>query len=254
MFAVLVRSLVLTLAIVAAALPAAAATFEVDPVSLTFAGGQKSADVVVTNTGSDTVRFSLRAYVWTQNAQQPQRLAETDDLLFFPELFTLLPGASQRVRVGLMPAPVESERAYRLAISELPPKRVPGGGPRSANLTILTRITIPVFQSATADERAQPGVAAIAPAGHGKVRVELTNRGNVHLPPSTVDLEAADASGRTLLRQSQDVWYVLGSSTVSNVFALPSRTCPAVRTLRFQWHAFGATLSRSIGYEAGDCR
>lgn len=129
----------LGLALIAATASAVAASFGLSPLALSIAPGELSGSVVVTNTGTDAVAVQARPYTWTQDGVEAR--ADTRDLVLSPPIFRLPPGEQQLVRVASRAAPpVDTERAYRLVFSEVPPQREAGSGFR-----ITIAMDIPVF-------------------------------------------------------------------------------------------------------------
>lgn len=224
---------------------AAASGLQVDPLSLTVTA---YGDIAVTNTGSDALRVAINAYDWTQNVAEQRHVEATDKVAYFPKIFTLVPGQTQRVRVGVDGAAGTVERAFRLFVTELPPlaPQQSGGSPR---LQVLTRIDIPVFQAGPAAANAVPRIDHVAATPTG-VRIVIGNDGGRHLAPSKIAVSGRDASGATVWSAQADEWYVLAKSERSADLDLPAETCRKIRSFDVRWtvgdRTVDATLSNGI--------
>ena len=96
-----------------------ASDFTISPTTITLTN-EPAADVVVTNTGTSPLRLSVHAYAWSQETTEPEKLVESGKVVYFPEIFVLPAGGTQRIRVGVSGAPTDKEQTYRLVLEELP--------------------------------------------------------------------------------------------------------------------------------------
>lgn len=224
-------------------LPARAATFALNPTTLTFSA-MTSGDVVITNMTTDTLRASVRVYGWQQTLDNPELRIATDRVVYFPQILTLFPGSSQRIRVGVLDSPASSERSYRLLVSELPQLRSRARG--AAGIEILTRVDIPLFLTASGGNAATlPHISGVSRRGNG-VDVVLRNDGNTHVDQSTVEVEGSDAGGRIVWKQSKSAFYVLSHSAIS-VHVPANGMIKSIQSVRVLWKAHGRSLtSRSF--------
>lgn len=211
---------------------ASASGLQVDPLMITVTN---YGDLTVKNTGNDPVRLSLNGYVWTQNADEQKHTEDSAAITYFPKVFSVAPGATQRVRVGIAGAPANLERAFRLYVTELPPPPSPElQQATGAQLRVLTRIDLPVFQVLPS---AGPAVAKIdhALATAKGVRFVLENSGARHLAPSKLVVTAKDASGATVTTATVDEWYVLAHSERSADLDLPDGACAKIASYALSW-------------------
>lgn len=224
-------------AVAIAALPAAAANFSVDPTSLTFArqahGDVASGDIVVRNVGDETIRMSLHAYDWTQGREEREHLVETKRVSYYPQQFSLDPGASQRIRVGLVDKWAGTERAYRLVIMELPKPRFASttGG---AALSFYTRVDIPIFLDPAGPGAAAPRIPEVTLGPH-RLNVILANDGNVHLPPSVVSVTLHDRTGKVIYHEDATAFYVLAQHEQAVHISIPASACANLGDALIQW-------------------
>ena len=105
-------------AAVPAAVPATAGTLEVNPVLLEINSAHRTATLTLRN--DEAVPVMIRAYAldWRQ-AGGGEDYADTSAVIVSPPIFTIAPGATQLVRVGLR-TPSSSPQAYRLIVEEVP--------------------------------------------------------------------------------------------------------------------------------------
>lgn len=161
-------------------LPAAvwAASFTVNPVRVDLAAERPYAVMRVTNGDDAPVTLQARAYTWTGDEMRGG-LTPTDDIILNPPVFTVAPGTTRFMRLGLRTANRgTAELTYRLILQEVPKAESPTEG-RTAVRTIL-RISIPIFAApkGVAKPRLEWTLQEFAPA---KFRLVATNKGNAHV-------------------------------------------------------------------------
>src|SRR3954469_13224162 len=105
----------------ALARPAGAASFSVDPTLITLSPRASSTLLVVRNESPQPVRLQVSAVAWSQGLEGDMQVQPTEDLVFFPSLFTLEPGQDRKVRVGTTANFGAAEKSYRLFLEQLPP-------------------------------------------------------------------------------------------------------------------------------------
>lgn len=168
------------------------------PIIITLDGKSTSA-VTIRNEGTEPRVVQTELVQWTQRSGQ-NSYTSTRDLLLNPPIFTLNPGQSQIVRVGLnRKADNAQELAYRLYFTEVlgPPK------PDFNGLRIALRLDMPVFVS----PKARPSVALswqAQRAADGALQLTMHNTGNVHALLHSLSVTDA-ATGQRLaeLKQAQ---------------------------------------------------
>lgn len=202
-----------------------AGSFTVNPVRVTLSPGRAVAAITVHNDGNDASVIQLETSRWTQQNGKDV-LAPTEDMLATPPIFTLQPGGSQIVRVGLRrPADAQGEVTYRLLLREVPPPQ-----PISQGLRVALAISMPVFVVS-----AHPAFANLtwqaARLADGSIELQATNTGNAHVQIGALELLPAD--GAAPLAQKSVATYVLPGNTRS--WTLKSTVdVPAGSILRIQ--------------------
>jgi fimbrial chaperone protein len=221
---------------VAGASPARASSFALNPTIVTLSGTSTAGDFVVANLGHEPLRLSVRAFAWQQTPNDPESLAASERVPYFPRLLTLAPGASQRVRVGVLDPRGPVERAYRVVVTELPAQATPQSD--GAGLHILERIDVPLFLAPAARASADAAIGTAERHSDG-IDVTLTNTGNVHVAQSVVDVALRDAAGRVQWRGSQNAFYVLAQSRITIHLPAAAAALRTSRSVEVSWKRTG---------------
>jgi fimbrial chaperone protein len=214
----------LWLAVVAAG-PAGAANYTVNPVQVTLSAEAPSALVTLTSQADQPVSFEVEAFRWTMDDTGESALEPTDEILAFPPLLTLEPGAERKLRIGTLAPFDDTERTYRVLIEELrPPERTSG-----TRIRILTRVSLPVFL-APSTPRPELAISG-ATLREGRLRFALENRGNVHVTPHWVFVTGRAADGGERFGRQLEGWYVLAGSRRPYEVEIPDASCRELAAL-----------------------
>lgn len=148
-------------------------------------GADNTKDVVrVTSQASDARSYQVEVVAWSQDGDEREVYAPTDEVLAVPPLFTLEAGAEQIVRIGMVsPSDPDVERAYRMFITELAPPQEETREQSGVNVRL--RLGIPVFVASQAEQRAALALADAKLSGE-LLRLYLNNPGNTHVRISEV--------------------------------------------------------------------
>lgn len=165
-----------------------AGSFAVDPVRLNLSATAPTAALTVRNTGDASTLVQLELVAWAmENAQE--QYTPTDDLLATPPIFTIAPGQSQIVRVGLRrPAAGPREKSYRLFLQEPPVQRQ---GDQVQGLQVALRIGIPVFVAPAAPARPDVQWRTLR-VDEDAIRIEAANAGNAHMKLTGISLRSGE--------------------------------------------------------------
>jgi len=137
--------------------------------------------LTVRNDGGESTVVQLEVARWSQ-ADGVDVYEATTDILATPPIFTIPPGGSQLVRVGLRRAADPArEGSYRVFMQEVPP---PSSG--VAGLRVAMRFGVPVFVAPGTDQHAPVEPAPLAlrwqlRAGVGNLILALTNDSDRHV-------------------------------------------------------------------------
>ena len=134
------------LGLASAAVPASAGTLEVNPVRLEVTSARRTATVTLRNPTERPVTIRAYSLEWRQ-ADGEDAYSETSAVIVSPPIFTIAPGATQLVRVGLR-QPSSTPQAYRLVIEEVP-DATPGHG-----IQVALRLNLPLFSGLSSAEPA----------------------------------------------------------------------------------------------------
>jgi len=176
----------------ALAATAGAADIGLQPTTIQFDARTQRGTVQVHNRGNEPVTLQADGQGWVrqdgQDVESPQHR-----LMINPPLFTVAPGATQLVRVGLRGgADDERETLYRLVLRELPP--APSAGPSlvSGQVRVLVALRLPVYVAPRNVRRDSQW--AIERADDGRYVARVTNTGNVHLRLAGLRVQDSAAS------------------------------------------------------------
>lgn len=200
---------VLAAALVAASALAFGGAFQVSPVRVQLSPDVPTAAITVRNESStEEVVVQLRATDWVQQAGEDV-YTPSQDLIATPPIFTMKPGGSQTVRVGLRkPVLKDVQQTFRLYITEVP------STPREGfqGLQVVLNIGIPVFIAPRAAAGALPAWRAkLAP--DGKLQLSASNPANSHI--QILDAAVYDEADGTAIAATQQPRYILANSTVT---------------------------------------
>lgn len=201
--------------LLAAALPAAASTFDISPIRAELGGRQRMAVLTLTNEDDAPVVVEMRLARWSQ-MDGADRLEDTLDLLAAPPVMQIPARGQQIVRVALRRAADPSrELDYRIIFQE-----VPRAAPQGFNgLRIALRLSIPVFV-APASGAAKGDLAWSGEwLSDGRLRVSATNRGTAHVEVTDFALRFGESAAPIPAIQSK---YVLPGSTMSWILTPPA--------------------------------
>jgi len=207
-------------ALIAVALTASSARaggLNVSPIQLLLSPQTTKAMLTLRNDGVETVRYQVSATSWNQNSKGELQLAPTNEVLFFPALFTLKPGEERNVRVGVGTPFGLVEKTYRVFVEELPPTARPAQP--SSEVRVLTRVGVPVFlaPARAVERRTIEGLGARG----GRASFRVSNQGTLHFREDAVKLRGLDAKGEVLFEREQRGWYVLAGGALDYEFELP---------------------------------
>lgn len=240
------RRLVALIAAVLAlvAQPAQAATFSVDPISVTLPKGNASATIAITNQSPGKLRLQVSGFAWQQKSTGEIALTPSDDLVFFPQLLTLDPGETRRIRVGVSTTAAPVEKTYRVFMEELPSLESVVA-PKTASVTIRMKVGVPVFLSPSAPPISSGDVRDANVRG-GALSFDVLNTGNKHFSIQQVRVAGSNAAGGNVFSQDVTGWYVLAGDTRHFSLPISKERCEELRTVVVTVHTDALTFSKSF--------
>ena len=181
-----------------------AASFTATPVRLTLPPGANSTSLSLQNTADTPVLVQAELLAWSQHDGEDV-LKPSQDLVVSPPIFTVAPGASQIVRVGLLRRPQsDREITYRLFLQEVPQPRASG----EQGISVALRLGLPVFVLPKGD--ASPRLAWSARREGDALEVSVTNTGNGHA--QIIECAIHDENGKLIAERTLGA-YVLAGQT-----------------------------------------
>ncbi len=152
---------------------AQAGSFTVNPVRVELSAAAPTAVLQVENIERSPITIQLSTMAWAQPAGNDE-LQPSRDILATPQIFTLKPGATQILRIGLMRKPdAAQELGYRLLMEEIPPPPAPD----FRGLQVALRVSLPVFVKPATEGRPRL-TASIERRAEQHWHLTLTNHGN----------------------------------------------------------------------------
>ena len=231
---------------------AQASTFNVNPIKLHLSSSAKSAVLSVRNTSSEVLRFQITAYKWNQREDGEVELKPTKDLVYFPRMMKLEPGAQRKVRLGMArkddAKAEQGERTYRIIVEELPSRR----SKKVANqLQILTRMSIPVFEAPP--KVVKTSTVAGARAEAGKFSFDVQNNGTVHTMLKAVSVSALGNNDQELFNRELSGWYVLAGGKRTYQVELPTNVCDRIKSIVVRGQTLTSALFHKYQVPVGAC-
>ncbi len=215
----------LALAFAAALLACAearAAAFGVSPIRVDLDASSRSGLITVTNDEDRRLRFQVKLRRWTQDAAGVDQYADSDDLLYFPQILTLEPKEKRVVRIGLRSTPVAPEAAYRLYVEEMPD--LSAAQTQGTQVNIRLRFGVPVFVTGAKGEP-RTELTAIG-MGKGRIDLGVRNSGERHV---RIDEIVARSSGHEIGKVAG--WYVFPGANRPFSIPVAREACPSTGTI-----------------------
>lgn len=167
---------------------AEAGRYSVSPHRVKLSAESPVAALRVHNNGSELVSVQVELLDWMQR-DGVDTFETNRDVLVTPPIFTVPPGETQVIRVGLRrPPDPERELNYRLFLQELPPP-LPDN---FQGLRVVSRASLPVFVQPAAGEAAPKLRWRVQRIPDGKLLVTARNTGNGHGRVTGLHLLLAD--------------------------------------------------------------
>ena len=194
-----------------------ASALKVRPTKLLLAGGKKTEVLRVTNEGSDKVTVQVEAMKWVQGEGDKDVYEPTEDIVFFPKIFTVEKGREVLLRVGIKDrSATDSELSYRVFLQEIPVSR-----PEESHVRLALRLSIPVFIK-PAKEVKEWSIEKAELSGD-MLLINIRNGGNSHMTVEKIKATGLDASGQEVFHEEKSGWYVLPGVTRTFGVRLPGR-------------------------------
>lgn len=228
-----------------------ASAFKVTPVKILLSRRAPTALLTLKNESDRRLRFQASVFLWDQTPEGKMELSPTRDILFFPPILSVEPGATRKVRLGSAAAFGALEKAYRIFFEELP-ELEPAGNSTRSQLRIRTRMGIPIFLQPEETEIGSRVDSAAARAGI--LRFSVRNTGNVHVNLRGVRVKGLGPMGNSLFERESEGWYVLAAGSRDYAIEIPKRRCEQVARFVIEAQVDGATVLENLESSAASCR
>lgn len=215
------------LGLLATLLPAGALAggFDVAPTSLVLAGKHRSALLTLANRSDQEIRFQVSASSWDETPDGERLQDPTEDLVVFPSLVAIAPGATRQIRVGTELPVGADEKSWRILVEEIPTPPEDGG----VGVTFSTRMSIPVWLP-PAQSVVVGGLGEVS-QGDGDAEIDVHNEGTGHFRVRSLELVGRDAEGGETGRSTVAGWYVLAGHDRTFRVPLPAEACARTRSV-----------------------
>ena len=180
----------------------------VSPLRVDFDAASKSGVVRVFNTGEDEISMQVDARDWAQAEDGTYEYESTSDVIAVPPIFTIAPGETQIIRVGLVGGQSpDRELTHRLFLTELPKPQTDSLG---GQLRMRLIVSMPIFTAPAAVEP-ESGLEMIETSiDDGRLRARFRNPGNTHVRVQEIQAMAATGNDTQV---TEAAVYVLPGST-----------------------------------------
>lgn len=222
-----------------------ATEFAVSPIRVEFVPGMMSETIAVSNDAKTRLRVKVRLTEWTQDAQGKDVYTDSADLIWFPRVMDIDPGARRLVRVGVKTPAGQTERAYRLYIDEEPDPSAAGG---RAQVAFNFSFGVPIFVVPPA-ARSVPVIGEPTLA-KGKLSIEVRNSGNHFFRLSRVAVTSPAG-----YKQELAGWYSLAGTARTYTVDIAADACrkAGVLEIRLEGETPDIDLTRRLNVDPANC-
>ncbi len=180
----------------------------VSPLRVDFDEAQHSGVIRVFNTGNDDISMQVDARDWAQAEDGTDEYESTRDVIAVPPIFTIAPGETQIIRVGLVGGQSpDREQAHRLFLTELPRPNVDFLG---GQLRMRLIVSLPIFTAPAAVPPNSDLEMVETSVEDGRLRARFRNPGNSHI--RVQEIMAVDTNGDRAQRTEAAVYLLPGST------------------------------------------
>ncbi|MBI4475966.1 MAG: fimbria/pilus periplasmic chaperone, partial [Acidobacteria bacterium] len=225
-------------------------SFTVNPTIIELSSRTTSALLTVRNESNETLRFQLSVFAWNQKPNGEMDLAPTEDIVFFPTLFSIGPKQERRVRIGAATPVGPIEKSYRIFVEELPSAQAAPGAAAS-EVKVLTRMGVPIFLR-PATPKSSVDLSGVG-LKSGLLEFDLRNLGNVRVIPRAAKVTGFGPGGDRLFASDLQSWYVLSNGVRHYSVDLSGGQCRDVRRLEVEFAFDSVTLRERLETPSGVC-
>lgn len=229
-------------------MPAAsmAGLFSISPIRLDLDRRNKTDSITVSNDeASRKIEMQAKLVEWTQDAKGNDVYVESNDLVFFPRIFTVDKQDQRVVRIGLKVPADTIEKSYRLFIEELPPPADPAK--KGAQVLFVLRFGIPIF--VRPDKEQMAGVIDGMEATPTAATIIVKNTGNQNFQIQSLIVKSGAAYEKEIVGG-----YVLAGATKHITAQFPPDVCRQLGKLQIVMKTDRiGTIERTFDWDTSRC-
>jgi fimbrial chaperone protein len=196
-----------------------AGAIKVVPTKLYLSAGKKTEVLKVKNEGDNKVTIQVEAVNWSQGEGGKDSYEPTEDIVFFPKIFTVEKGKELLLRVGAKDLRATAkEAAYRVFLQEIPVSK-----PGQSQLTLALRLSIPVFIK-PAKEVKEWAIEKVE-FSDNMLLIKIKNNGNSHISVGKMKAKGINASNQEVYQKEEAGWYVLPGVVRTFGMKIPEKEC-----------------------------
>ncbi len=204
-----------------------AGEWRISPIRIELSPKDKSSSITVYNEDRVSLNFKVKAMQWIQDENGKDIYEETEDIIFFPKVFTLNPNKERLIRIGIKNKDISplKEKTYRLFIEEIPPEPKEG----AVAVQIALRFGIPIFVKPLKEETKWEVTRKTIEKGN--ILIEIKNRGNHHFQIHYLKLKGFTGDKEVITKELSG-WYVLAGA--KRVFSERIEDCNNIDRIFYQ--------------------
>lgn len=225
-----------------------AGSLNVVPTKLFLSSGKKTGALTITNQGEEAITLQVEASKWKQNEAGEDIHDATEDIVFYPKIFTIEKGKQALLRVGTKnQKPEKNEMTYRVFIQEIPVAK-----PGASGLTMALRLSIPIFIKP--EKEISDWVIEKAEQSPRGILVKIKNGGNSHILIGKIKAQGFDESGTEVFKKEEPGWYVLQGMTHTFGIKMPGKECRGSSVIKITVDAEGPGKETKFDVDKGFCQ
>lgn len=225
-----------------------AGDWRVSPLKIELSENTKTGIFRVYNDAPENLIVEITASEWIQDEKGQDKYIDTSDLIFFPRVMTIKQNDKRIIRVGSKNFNTEKEKAYRLFIREVIPRK----DEKKSGVAVAVQFALPVFISARAPKPALE--IASASYGNGALSIILSNNSNTHVTLRSITINGTSRSGTSLFNGQLRGWYLLAGASRTYSYELPPGACSETGTIAIKVEAEGLNaVAKDILLENSVC-
>lgn len=225
---------------------AMAGLFNISPIRLDLGRQNRTDSITIGNNESERkIEMQAKLFRWTQDAAGNDVYVESNDLIFFPRIFTVEMQDQRIIRVGLKAPVAAAEEAYRLFVEEIPPP--PDPGRKGAQVQFVLRFGVPIF--VRPDDEHLAGVIDGLEAAPTSATILVRNTGNQNFQIRSLSVKSPAGYDKVIVGG-----YVLAGATKRITASFPADLCRSLGKLEIVMKTDGiGTLERAFDWDASRC-